>query len=70
MRINLYETLTGVNSFFQNALANSKGTLTEQEFEDLYNKIIQQKIEDKDIEALTANIKCNNFKNIVLKKIK
>jgi hypothetical protein len=30
MRINLYETLTGVNSFFQNALANSKGTLTEQ----------------------------------------
>jgi hypothetical protein len=30
MRINLYETLNGVNSFFQNALANSKGTLTEQ----------------------------------------
>ena len=30
MRINLYETLNGVNSFFQNALANSKGTLSEQ----------------------------------------
>jgi hypothetical protein len=30
MRINLYETLNGVNSFFQNALANSKGTLTDQ----------------------------------------
>ena len=30
MRINLYETLNGVNSFFQSALANSKGTLTEQ----------------------------------------
>ena len=30
MRINLYETLNGVNSFFQNALANSKGTLTGQ----------------------------------------
>jgi hypothetical protein len=30
MRVNLYETLNGVNSFFQNALANSKGTLTEQ----------------------------------------
>jgi hypothetical protein len=30
MRINLYETLNGVNSFFSNALANSKGTLTEQ----------------------------------------
>ena len=30
MRINLYETLNGVNSFFQNTLANSKGTLTEQ----------------------------------------
>jgi len=30
MRINLYETLNGVNTFFQNTLANSKGTLTEQ----------------------------------------
>lgn len=30
MRINLYQTLNGVNSFFSNALANSKGTLTEQ----------------------------------------
>jgi hypothetical protein len=30
MRINLYETLNGVNSFFKNALANSKGTLVEQ----------------------------------------
>ena len=30
MRINLYETINGVNSFFQNALVNSKGTLTEQ----------------------------------------
>ena len=30
MRINLYQTLNGVNSFFQNALANSKGTLLEQ----------------------------------------
>ena len=30
MRINLYETLNGVNSFFQSALANSKGTLSEQ----------------------------------------
>ena len=30
MRVNLYETLNGVNSFFQNSLANSKGTLTEQ----------------------------------------
>jgi hypothetical protein len=30
MRVNLYETLNGVNSFFQNTLANSKGTLTEQ----------------------------------------
>ena len=30
MRINLYETLNNVNSFFQNALANSKGTLLEQ----------------------------------------
>ena len=30
MRINLYETLNGVNSFFQNTLANSKGILTEQ----------------------------------------
>jgi len=30
MRINLYETLNGVNSFFQNTLANSKGTLSEQ----------------------------------------
>ena len=30
MRVNLYQTLNGVNSFFQNTLANSKGTLTEQ----------------------------------------
>ena len=30
MRINLYQTLNGVNSFFSNTLANSKGTLTEQ----------------------------------------
>jgi hypothetical protein len=30
MRINLYETLNGVNSFFQNSLANSKGALTGQ----------------------------------------
>jgi hypothetical protein len=30
MRINLYQTLNGVNSFFQNALSNSKGTLMEQ----------------------------------------
>ena len=30
MRINLYKTLNGVNSFFQNTLANSKGILTEQ----------------------------------------
>ena len=30
MRINLYETLSGVNNFFQTALANSKGTLTGQ----------------------------------------
>jgi hypothetical protein len=30
MRINLYQTLNGVNSFFSNALSNSKGTLTEQ----------------------------------------
>ncbi len=30
MRINLYKTLTGVNSFFQQALTNSRGTLTEQ----------------------------------------
>ena len=30
MRINLYKTLTGVNSFFQQALSNSRGTLTEQ----------------------------------------
>jgi hypothetical protein len=30
MRINLYQTLNGVNSFFQNALVNSKGTLMEQ----------------------------------------
>jgi hypothetical protein len=31
MRINLYETLSGVNSFYQTALTNSQGTLTEQE---------------------------------------
>jgi hypothetical protein len=30
MRINLYQTLNGVNNFFQSALSNSKGTLTEQ----------------------------------------
>jgi hypothetical protein len=30
MRVNLYQTLNGVNSFFQNALENSKGTLLEQ----------------------------------------
>lgn len=30
MRVNLYETLNGVNSFFKSALSNSKGTLTEQ----------------------------------------
>lgn len=30
MRVNLYQTLNGVNSFFQNALQNSKGTLLEQ----------------------------------------
>jgi hypothetical protein len=30
MRINLYQTLNSVNSFFQNSLANSKGLLTEQ----------------------------------------
>ena len=30
MRVNLYKTLNGVNSFFQSSLANSKGTLTEQ----------------------------------------
>jgi hypothetical protein len=30
MRINLYKTLTGVNTFFQHALTNSRGTLQEQ----------------------------------------
>ena len=30
MRINLYQTLSGVNGFFQNALASSIGTLQEQ----------------------------------------
>ena len=30
MRINLYQTLSGVNSFFQNALTSSVGTLQEQ----------------------------------------
>jgi len=30
MRINLYKTLSGVNSFFQSALSNSRGTLQEQ----------------------------------------
>jgi hypothetical protein len=30
MRINLYQTLSGVNSFFQNALSSSVGTLREQ----------------------------------------
>jgi hypothetical protein len=30
MRINLYQTLSGVNNFFQNALTNTKGTLVEQ----------------------------------------
>jgi len=30
MRINLYETLTGVNGFYQNALTSSIGTLQEQ----------------------------------------
>ena len=31
MRINLYETLSGLNSFYRYALTNSQGTLTEQE---------------------------------------
>lgn len=30
MRVNLYQTLNGVNSFYQNALQSSKGTLAEQ----------------------------------------
>jgi hypothetical protein len=30
MRINLYQTLSGVNNFFQNALTSTKGTLVEQ----------------------------------------
>jgi hypothetical protein len=30
MRINLYQTLSGVNNFFQNALSSSVGTLKEQ----------------------------------------
>ena len=30
MRINLYQTLNGINDFFKTALSNSKGTLTEQ----------------------------------------
>ena len=30
MRINLYQTLSGVNNFFQNALSSSVGTLQEQ----------------------------------------
>ena len=30
MRINLYQTLSGINGFFQNALASSHGTLQEQ----------------------------------------
>jgi len=30
MRINLYQTLSGVNNFFQNALSSSVGTLREQ----------------------------------------
>ena len=30
MRINLYQTLNGVNNFFQNALQSSVGTLKEQ----------------------------------------
>ena len=30
MRINLYQTLSGVNSFFQNSLSSSVGTLQEQ----------------------------------------
>lgn len=30
MRVNLYKTLDGINSFFQSSLSNSKGTLTEQ----------------------------------------
>jgi hypothetical protein len=30
MRINLYQTLSGVNNFFQNSLENSRGTLHEQ----------------------------------------
>jgi len=30
MRINLYQTLSGVNNFFQNALTTTKGTLVEQ----------------------------------------
>lgn len=65
---NLYKThsvqffveITGYMSDFvkgelRTDLGNAlKGTLTEQEFENLYNKIVQQKIEDSDIEALTA----------------
>jgi hypothetical protein len=30
MRINLYQTLSGVNNYYQNALTSSQGTLTEQ----------------------------------------
>ena len=30
MRINLYQTLSGVNNYYQNALSSSQGTLTEQ----------------------------------------
>ena len=30
MRINLYQTLSGVNSYYQNALSSSQGTLKEQ----------------------------------------
>ena len=30
MRINLYQTLSGVNSYYQNALNSSQGTLKEQ----------------------------------------
>ena len=30
MRVNLYQTINGINSYFQSALYNSKGTLNEQ----------------------------------------
>ena len=43
MRINLYETLSGVNSFFQSALKSSVGTLQEQT--DAV-KVIEQQLND------------------------